>query len=256
MHLRSIRFLLSFSLLLGLAYAGAQQVGYTDTPLIPGSKWRVHDATRVPPRVVTPPGHGTAPSDAIVLFDGTSLDEWSGGPWEVADGVMTVNGKGAIRTKREFGDCQLHLEWASPAEIKGQSQGRGNSGVFLMGRYEVQVLDSYDNVTYADGQASALYGQTPPLVNACRPPGEWQSYDIIFEAPHFEDGAMTTPAHITVLHNGVVTHHRRALLGSTTHKAVAKYGEHGPGPIQLQDHGSPVRYRNIWVRELGQYDQD
>ncbi|MFT7486276.1 MAG: hypothetical protein ACI9F9_002131 [Candidatus Paceibacteria bacterium] len=255
MRIRSYQHPLSFVLLLGVAYAGVQGVGYDDTPMITGTTWRVHDSSRTPPRVVTPGTLGSAPSDALVLFDGTSLDQWEGGPWKIENGYMEVNGAGSIQTKSEFTDCQLHLEWCSPAEVKGDSQGRGNSGVFLMGRYEVQILDSYDNVSYADGQASALYGQTPPLVNVCRPPGEWQSYDIIFEAPHFEGGEMAEPAYVTVIHNGVVTHHRKAIMGRTAHKTMAAYKEHGPGSIQLQDHGNPVRYRNIWLRELGEYDQ-
>lgn len=261
MQVRSLQQLLPLSLLLCAAYAGAQQVGYDDTPMIPGTKWRVHDSARKPPRVVTPgaatPSGGlAAPSDALVLFDGSDLEQWKGGPWKLENGYMEVNGKGTIETKQTFGDCQLHLEWATPTKIVGDSQGRSNSGVFLMGRYEVQILDSFENPTYADGQASALYGQTPPLVNACRKPGEWQSYDIIFEAAHFEGGELIEPAYVTVMHNGVVVHHRRAIMGSTAHRAVAKYGEHGPGPIKLQDHGNPVRFRNIWVRELGEYDQD
>ena len=235
-------------------------VGYTDTPKLPNSDYRVH-GVRPEPEVVEPgtastaKKAGTAPSDAVVLFDGKDLSEWLGNKgdagWKVADGHMEVNGTGDIRTRREFGDCQLHIEWASPAEVKGTSQGRGNSGVFLMGRYEVQILDSHQNRTYPDGQASALYGQFPPMVNASRPAGEWQSYDIIFEAPRFDGEKLVKPAYVTVMHNGVIVHHRRKLIGSTTHRQVAKYAPHAEtGPIKLQDHGNPVRFRNVWVRPL------
>jgi len=234
----------------------APPVGYDDTPRLPDSKWHVHDVDRPRPRVVEPgAGPGAPPSDAIVLFDGSGLGEWQGGPWKVENGYMEVNGTGSMQTSRHFGDCQLHLEWSSPADVQSASQGRGNSGVFFMGRYEVQILDSYDNVSYADGQAAALYGQCPPLVNASRPPGEWQSYDIIFAAPRFDGAELEAPARVTVLHNGVVVHHARYMLGATAHRAVAEYSAHGPGPIQLQDHGNPVRFRNVWVRPLGDYDQ-
>lgn len=252
--------------LLGSVAAQERPVGYKDTPQIPGSKWRVHDGDRPQPRVVTPGTTttanrpGRAPSDAIVLFDGTDLSKWTGrggqARWKVEDGAMVVNGTGAIRTKEQFGDCQLHIEWASPKQAKSQDQGRGNSGVFLMNRYEIQVLDSFKNRTYPDGQAAALYGQKPPLVNACRGPGEWQTYDIIFRAPRFKDGKLASPAVATVLHNGVVVHHHQKFIGATTHKRVAKYGAHPPkGPIQLQDHGNPVRFRNVWVRPLKGYDE-
>ena len=241
------------------------KVGYNDGPVLPNSKWRVHDGNRPQPVVVTPgtastaERAGTAPSDAIVLFDGKDLSAWKGGKgparWKVENGYMEVNKTGGIRTAQEFGDCQLHIEFATPAEVVGDSQGRGNSGVFLMGRYEVQVLDSYKNATYPDGQAAALYGQTPPLVNASRPPGAWQTYDIIFEAPRFDGDKLLRPGYMTVIHNGVVVHHRRELIGGTTHRRLAKYTPHPPaGPIQLQDHGNPTRFRNIWVRPLRDYD--
>jgi len=231
-------------------------VGYDNTPYLPGGKWRVRDQKRPVPTIIQPGTGNAAPSDAVVLFDGSDRSGWQAGNgdearWKVADGYMEVNGTGAIRTKESFGDCQLHIEWASPAEVKGDSQGRGNSGVFLMSRYEVQVLDSFQNRSYADGQASSLYGQTPPLVNACRGPGEWQTYDIVFKAPKFEDGKMTSPAVMTVMHNGVITHHAQELLGATTHQKVAEYRAHGDAlPIQLQDHGNPVRFRNVWIRRM------
>lgn len=242
--------------LLALVLAGAglaalqDKVTYDDTPVLPGTEFRVH-GERPRPAVVTPGTAGAPPSDAIVLFDGTDLSEWKGANWQVADGHVQVSGGGKITTNRQFQDFQLHLEFASPAEVKGKSQGRGNSGVFLMDRYEIQVLDSYQNDTYPDGQCGAFYGQYPPQVNACRAPGEWQTYDIVFRAPRFEDGQLVAPARATVLHNGLVIHDGRAFLGGTTHRQLPKYSAHGPrGPISLQDHGNPVRYRNIWVREL------
>jgi len=242
-------------------------VGYDDTPMLPGSQWRVHDARRPQPPVVTP---GTAstpqqagrpPSDAVVLFDGTNLSGWTGregeAKWKVENGYMEVTRTGDIETREHFGDCQLHLEFATPAEVKGDSQGRGNSGVFLMGRYEIQVLDGYDNLTYADGITSAIYGQYPPLVNACRPPGEWQSYDISFVAPRWDGDRLVSPAYITVVHNGVLVHHHQAAMGPTGHKNLSSYDRPHPaeGPLKLQDHGNPVRFRNIWMRRLKGYDQ-
>lgn len=234
--------------------------GQQETPFLPGGQWRVHDMQRPRPRVVSVPDASTtprpAPSDAIVLFDGTDLSAWQGGKgpagWTVADGAMTVNGTGDIRTAANFGDCQLHLEFATPAEVNGKGQGRGNSGVFFLDRYEVQVLDSFDNDTYADGQCAALYGQHPPEVNACRPPGQWQTYDIVFEAPRFaDDGSPKSPAYVTVLHNGILVHHRRELLGPTAHRSLPRYTAHPvTGPLRLQDHGNPVRFRNIWIRPL------
>lgn len=231
-------------------------VGYDNTPYLPGGEWRVHDKDRPVPPIIQPGVGNAPPSDAVVLFDGKDLSGWQAANgdaarWRVTDGYMEVNGTGSIQTRESFGDCQLHIEWASPAALQGDSQGRGNSGVFLMSRYEVQVLDSYQNRTYADGQASSLYGQTPPLVNACRGPGEWQTYDIIFTAPKFEDGALVSKAVMTVLHNGVITQHAQELLGATTHQKVAAYSPHcDAAPIQLQDHGNPVHFRNIWIRKL------
>ncbi len=238
--------------------------GYTDTPFLPGGKWRVHDDTRPRPRVVEPgPDAASAPADAVVLFDGSNLSAWvmakdkSPADWILGEGYCEVPPKkqgvgGALETKQEFRDFQMHIEWAAPAEVKLRSQGRGNSGIFFPGGFELQILDSYDNKTYADGQASALYGWKPPLVNASRRPGEWQTYDIIFEAPRWdENGELVKKAYVTVLHNGVLTQHRQAYLGNTQHKKVATYNKVvEKGPIQLQNHGDPVRFRNIWVREL------
>ncbi len=210
------------------------------------------------PRMVTT-APDKAPSDAIVLFDGTSLDQWVSGSdgsspaeWEVADGAVTVlRGKGEIRTKQEFSDYQLHIEWKSPTVIEGEGQGRGNSGVFMQGRYEVQVLDSYNNRTYSNGQAASLYKQRIPLVNATKPPGEWQTYDIIWTAPRFNaDGMLISKARVTVLHNGVLVQNNVELDGPTEYIGIPKYKAHGPGPIILQDHGNPVSFRNIWIRPL------
>ncbi|MCD6508208.1 DUF1080 domain-containing protein [Candidatus Poribacteria bacterium] len=240
------------------------KLGYDDTPFLPGSKYRVHDSNRPQPRIVTPGEKlGDPPSDAIILFDGTDLSNWvssrDGGParWKVENGYMeVVAGTGDIQTKEHFGDCQLHIEWMAPAEVKGEGQGRGNSGVFMMGLYEIQVLDCYENPTYADGTTAAIYGQFPPLVNACRRPGQWQTYDIIWEAPCFEGDKLIRPAYVTVLHNGIVVHNHVELLGPTGHRTLPQYRPHPPvGPLRLQDHGNPVRFRNIWYRVLKGYDE-
>jgi hypothetical protein len=195
---------------------------------------------------------GQPPSDAIILFDGKDLSKWVGGEnWLVRDGVATVHG-GSIATRQAFGDCQLHIEWATPEKVSGSGQERGNSGVFLQGRYEIQVLDSYQNPTYPDGQAGALYRQYPPLVNACRPPGEWQVYDIVFEAPRFDAARrLQKPAYVSVLQNGVLIQNHVEIKGDTSGARAPGYKFHPPKqPLQLQDHGCPVRYRNIWIREL------
>ncbi len=211
------------------------------------------------PRVVTPGSQpGAPPSDATVLFDGRDLSNWEGAKggtaqWTVADGAMEVKpGTGAIRTKQPFGSVQLHLEWATPTVVKGESQGRGNSGVFLMSQYEIQVLDSYENPTYFHGQAGSVYKQHAPLVNVTRKPGEWQTYDIIFHAPEFnEHGKLTKRATFTVLHNGVLVQDHVEVMGITVHEGPPYYEGHPAKlPLMLQDHGDLVRYRNIWIREL------
>jgi hypothetical protein len=264
--------------------------GFKDTPMLPGGKWHVHDPERPQPAVVTPGSFssqeqpGRPPSDAIVLFDGKDLSQWrdkSGqpAPWKLENGAM-ISAKSDIVSTRQFGDIQLHVEFCEPAPGRGSGQGRGNSGVFLMDQYEVQVLDCYESKTYADGATAGLYGQHPPLVNACLPPGQWQVYDIIFTAPRFETNTLPkaardevqraavppstpqfectdpnvtvkTPAYITVIHNGVVVQNHQSLHGPTGWRILAKYSPHGPtGPVGLQFHNDPVSFRNIWVRPI------
>ena len=239
----------------GLVY-GIEVGEKPKTPQLPGVPYVVHDGTRPQPVKVKSAGAVSvqAPGDAKVLIGAKCSETWNGN-WPIEGGVMTV-AKGSISSKEKFGTCQLHMEFRVPAGRKVNGQGGGNSGVFLMGLYEVQVGESHTNETYPDGQTAALYGQSPPLVNPSTPQGEWQSFDIIFEAPKYEDGKVSDPAVITVIHNGVLVHHRRALLGPTVHKSLAKYPAKHPekASIQLQDHGDPIQYRNIWVRELGKYD--
>lgn len=235
------------------------KLGYDDTPMQPDGKWRVHDGTRPQPVVVTPgpqAGVAAAPSDATVLLGPSGdLSVWQhvgGGAvtWSIADGVMQT-GKGSIETKASYGDVQLHVEFATPVQVRGEGQGRGNSGVYLAGLFEIQVLDSFNNPTYPDGQAAAMYGQFPPLVNASRGPGEWQAYDITFTAPRYEGDTLKSPAVVTVLHNGVLVHNARPFWGPTAHRRIDPYTPASVrGPIRLQDHSNPVRYRNIWIRDL------
>lgn len=226
------------------------------------SNWEIHDRDRPLPPVIDPGAPraevGSPPSDAVVLFDGSGLDAWEtpdgeSAPWAVRDGTFeVVPGTGAIRTREGFGDVQLHIEWSAPDPAEGEDQDRGNSGVFLMDQYEVQILDSYENDTYADGQAAAVYGQYPPLVNAMRPPGEWNTYDIVFHRPRFDgDGELLEPAYVTVIHNGVLVQDHEALTGPTGHYSRPDYQTHADRlPISLQDHDHPVRFRNVWLREL------
>jgi len=209
------------------------------------------------PRKVDPGDGVLPPSDAIVLFNGKSADEWTdlkgnATAWTIADGVLTVKpGSGDIKTRRLFGDCQLHIEWRSPIVVKGEGQGRGNSGVYLQERYELQVLDSYESRTYSNGQAASIYKQSIPLVNATKKPGEWQAYDILFTAPRFNaDGVLVAPAHITVLHNGIVVQHHTEIKGNTEYIGLPAYRSHGDASLKLQDHGDLVSYRNIWIRAL------
>ena len=251
----------------GLVWAAE---GYTDTPMQPNGKWHVHDPARPQPPVVTPGKQfsqkADAPSDAVVLFDGKDFSKWQSGngggevKWKIQDDYMEVVPKtGIIRTKDEFNDFQLHLEFATPEKVNPneKGQGRGNNGVNIFGQYEIQVLDSYKNETYADGGAGSMYGQYPPMVNASRPPGEWQTYDIIFEGPRWdESGKVTRKASATVFHNGVLIHNKTEFFGPTGHKNFGNYDKPGrtKGPIELYEHGNPVRFRNIWIREVKPYD--
>jgi hypothetical protein len=233
-----------------------------DTPEIPGTPWRVHDGTRPQPPVVVTGGAVSvkAPADAKVLFDGTSTDSWTsdGKPavWQINSDKSLVASGGMLTSKDKFGPVQVHVEWKIPNGRAVHGQGGGNSGVFLMGLYEVQILQSNNNPTYPDGTAGALYGQSPPLVNATAPQGEWQSYEILFQPPIYEGGKVKEPAYATVIENGVVVQNHRALIGPTQYRQLAKYPETHPetGPIQLQFHGDPVEFRNIWVRPIGEYD--
>ena len=246
--------LLASSIVIGPAFLVSQNAPRADGL----TRWKISDRNRPLPPVVTPGAAGTPPSDAIVLFDGKDLSKWEsnkGGPpgWKLVNGAIElVPGSGDIRTRQAFGDCQLHIEWAEPNPPHGKDQGRGNSGVYLMNKYEVQILDSYDNKTYFDGQCGSIYKQKPPLVNACRKPGEWQTYDIVFTAPQFDDQKkLIRPGYVTVLHNGVLIQDHFELEGSSSWYRAPAYEAHPDKlPIHIQDHGNPVRFRNIWIREL------
>jgi hypothetical protein len=238
---------------------------------LPGQKWRVHDRTRPQARQVVPGSPiptPSAPSDAIVLFDGKDLSKWNGGgrggavtepKWKVENGyVELVPGAGSLVTKESFGDVQLHLEWTTPtgADASRVGQFRGNSGVIFTGRYEVQVLSSYNNPTYADGAAGAIYGLYPPMVNPCLPEGQWNSYDLVFEAPKFDGEKLMKPAYITLFFNGIIVQNRVELLGATSHEPIAVYTPHAAElPLSLQGHAGPARFRNIWIRRLMGYDR-
>lgn len=251
---------------------GSATLGYTDTPLVPGQRWHVHDPDRpYPPRVTPGESRNDAPSDAIVLFDGKDLSHWlpatqtmptgvtirPGAPaWKLENGyVEIVPGTGDLASKEKFGDVQMHAEFALPVTPGPSRVDRGNSGIFLQGRYEVQIFDDWDNPIYADGRIGAIYGQWPPLVNAGRRPGEWQSYDIVFEAPRLDGDKVLKPAYITVFLNGVLVQNHTELLGPTVYRAAARYiAQPAEDAIVLQNHNSPVRYRNIWARKPGSYD--
>jgi hypothetical protein len=246
--------------LLAILAAGAKVCAAPDA----GQEWKVHDPNRPEPPVITPgtgrtpEQAGQPPSDATVLFDGKDLTAWrakDGGPakWKIDNGYLEVVPQaGDIHTRQAFGDCQLHVEWATPNPPQGGEYDRGNSGVYLMGLYEVQIFDSYQHKLYADGEAAAIYGQYPPLVNACRPPGQWQTYDIIFHGPRFDrNGKLLRPAYVTALHNGVLVQDHVALTGPTQHQQRPPYQPHPEKlPLLLQEHNNPVRFRNVWIREL------
>ncbi len=233
-------------------------VGYKHTPKLPatGGKYHVHDPDRPIPPAVTPgkdAGFAAAPSDATVLFDGKDTSQWQPNTWKLADGAIEAGG-GSLITKEAFGDCQLHVEWMAPTTRPAHMMSRGNSGVILMGKYEIQIFDSHGSHAeqiYADGQAASIYGQTPPLVNACRAPGEWQSFDIVFTAPVFEGDKVVRKATVTLVHNGVIVHNRQAIEGPMAHATIVPYRPHAAKlPLTLQGHGSPVRFRNMWIRAL------
>ena len=236
--------------------------GYRDTPLIPGQKWRVHDADRPRPEVVDPGKYTplTRPAEAKVLLgDDGKLGAWSQGGRDIGwkwmgEALQVQPGTGDIFSREEFGDLQLHMEFRTPEKVVSSSQGRGNSGVFLMGVFEVQILDSFQNPSYADGQCGALYGQCPPRVNASRGPGEWQSYDIFFTRPRYDGDEVVEPARVTVLHNGVLIHNQQAFMGPTRHLRLTDYKGYQAkrGPIKIQDHGNLMQFRNIWVVDLEQ----
>jgi hypothetical protein len=230
---------------------GSGIVGYKDTPVLPWCGYHVHDPDRPAPPKVTPGRRGGAPSDAIALFDGENLAKWQPSDWKIEDGdLIAVTGN--LTTRESFGDCQLHLEWQAPNPPQGHDWDHGNNGVMLMGLFEIQVFDTYTTPLYPDGQAASVYGQTPPIVNACRPPGRWQSYDIMFFAPVFADGKLQQPARVTVLHNGVLVHHNQEIHGPTGHRILPKYDKPVPAklPLSLSAHNNPVRFRNIWIRPL------
>jgi hypothetical protein len=245
-------------------YDGDDVRGYRDTPQIPGQKWKVHDLERPRPEKVTPGPVVSAPppADAIILFDGKDLSKWEQTPrgggapqepkWKVENGYIEILPRtGRIRTRENFGDCQLHIEWQVPNEAQGNGQGIGNSGVEFMTRYEIQVLESHSHLTYADGGAGAVYGVWPPLVNPARPQGEWNAYDIVFQAPRFDADKLVKPAVITVFWNGVLVQDHKEYLGTTIWRRVGTYRAHpAEQPLSLQDHSQPVRFRNIWIRKL------
>ncbi len=257
---------------IAVAASGGEQIdGFRDTPILPGTKWHLHDPDRPQPPVVTPGAtfsqSAPAPSDAEVLFDGKDLSKWQtargqDAPWIIKDNCMETAGQQGIRTRGKWADFQLHVEFATPTPAKGTGQGRGNSGILINGMYEVQILDSYQAKTYPDGQCASIYGQSPPRVNASKPPGEWQTYDIIFESPRWnEQGELVKKAAITVLHNGVVVQNHYEFVGITDGitrevpwKTLSKYGKPHPPEVfvELQYHNNPLRFRNVWIRKMGE----
>jgi hypothetical protein len=232
---------------------GSGVYGYKDTPKLPWCDYLVHDPDRPAPRRINPgpaPAPAAPPSDAVVLFDGKDLGKWQATEWKLVDACVEATG-GSLTSKESFGNCQIHLEWLAPANFQGPWYNQGNNGVMLMGLYEIQIFDSWNEKIYPDGQAAAIYGQTPPLVNACRPPGEWQSYDIVFTAPVFAGGKLAQPARVTMFHNSVLVHLSEEIHGETGHRILPEYKQKvSKGPLLLSGHGCPVRFRNIWVRPL------
>ncbi|MCP5117121.1 MAG: DUF1080 domain-containing protein [bacterium] len=230
---------------------GSGVFGYKDTPVQPWSGYHVHDPDRPKSKRADPGKPGQPPSDAVILFDGTDLSQWQASKWKVEDGYVEVT-EGNLISRDEFGDCQLHIEWQTPDPPQGEIMNRGNSGVNLMGVFEIQIYDTHSISLYPDGQAAAIYGQTPPMVNVTRPPGEWQSYDVVFLAPKYADGKLTERPRVTVFHNGVLVHHNQILYGTVTHRRLP--GSYPPGkstgPLLLGGHHNPVRFRNIWIRPL------
>jgi hypothetical protein len=236
---------------------GSGVYGYKDTPVLPWCGYRVHDPDRPDPRRVDPGTAGQSvmpakpPADAIILFDGTDLSKWQKPLYKIEDGCLVAVGNQALVTKDSFGDCQIHLEWMAPPPEGFPWYNRGNNGVLLMGLYEIQIFDSYTEKIYPDGMAAAIYGQTPPRVNVCRPPGQWQTYDIIFTAPVFEAGKLVKPARVTMFHNGVLVHLNEEIHGETGHRILPEYKQKiSRGPLALGGHDCPVRFRNIWIRPL------
>jgi hypothetical protein len=239
-----------------LVYArdGSGVCGYKDTPLLPWCGFRVHDPDRPAPKRVTPGQTDVAvppPSDALVLFDGRNLSHWLPSDWKVEHGYVEAVGGSSLTTRESFGDFQLHLEWMAPDPPQGDMFNRGNNGVMLMGLFEIQIFDSYNEKLYPDGQAASVYGQTPPLVNACRKPGQWQTYDLVFTAPVFEADKLAKPARVTLLHNGLLAHLNQEIYGETGHRILPAYKQKlSRGPLVLSGHHNPVRFRNIWLRPL------
>ena len=233
---------------------GSGVYGYKDTPRLPWCEWLVHDPDRpAPPKVDPSPVAAPAPvpKDAVVLFDGRDLSQWKPSSWEVRDGLWIAKGGQSPATREEFGSFQLHLEWRAPADFDGPWHDRGNNGVLLHGLYEIQIFDSFNEPLYPDGQCAAVYAQTPPLVNVTRPPGEWQTFDIVFTAPKFDGEKLVAPAYVTMFHNGVLVHNHQQVYGATGHRVLPHYNRKvSKGPIILAGHGCPVAFRNIWIRPL------
>jgi len=233
---------------------GSGVYGYKDTPVLPWCGYHVHDPDRPAPPRIDPgpaPAPTPAPADAVILFDGRSLDAWETTDWKIENGELVAAGASNLRTRDTFGDIQLHLEWMAPPNFKGPWYDQGNNGVLLMGLFEIQIFDSWNEKLYPDGQAAAIYAQTPPRVNVCRPPGEWQSFDMVFTAPRFEQGRLVRPARLTMFHNGVLVHLEEEIRGETGHKVLPEYRRKtSRGPLMLAGHGCPVRFRNIWLRRL------